>query len=126
MPAAIPASRLNRFFAKPLNAADNAGRLAGGSRAPARAAERRRSALSPSSTPTSRWSTSSYRRVGVVRAFLDRHWRSAEAATKAQRLAIGRSFLAWLVREGLLHASAAQKSALRRSHRRATVPARPG
>jgi len=27
MPAAIPASRLNRFFAKPLNAADNAGRL---------------------------------------------------------------------------------------------------
>src|SRR6188474_133005 len=41
----MPASRLNRFFAKPLNAADNAGRLAGGSRAPARAAERRRSAL---------------------------------------------------------------------------------
>src|SRR6187200_1517766 len=41
----MPASRLNRFFAKPLNAADNAGRLAGGSRAPARAAGRRRSAL---------------------------------------------------------------------------------
>jgi site-specific recombinase XerD len=45
---------------------------------------------------------------GVVRAFLDRHWRSSSAATKAHRLAIVRSFLTWLVGEGLLHANPAQ------------------
>lgn len=44
----------------------------------------------------------------MVRAFLDRHWASASAATKTQRLAILRSFLAWLVGEGLLGANPSQ------------------
>lgn len=45
---------------------------------------------------------------GVVRAFLDRHWQTKSAATRRQRLAIMRSFLAWLVGEGLLRANPAQ------------------
>jgi site-specific recombinase XerC len=45
---------------------------------------------------------------GVMRAFLDRHWRRSSPATKAQRLAIVRSFLTWLVGEGLLGANPAQ------------------
>jgi site-specific recombinase XerC len=44
----------------------------------------------------------------VVRAFLDRHWRHSAAATRRQRLAIVRSFLRWLVGEGLLRANPAQ------------------
>jgi len=44
----------------------------------------------------------------VVRAFFDRHWQASSAATRTQRLAIRRSFLAWLVGEGLLGASPAQ------------------
>jgi integrase/recombinase XerC len=44
---------------------------------------------------------------GVVRTFLDRHWRSAAPATRRQRLAILRSFLTWLVGEGLLRANPA-------------------
>jgi integrase/recombinase XerC len=43
----------------------------------------------------------------VVRAFLDRHWRTKAAATRRQRLAILRSFLTWLVGEGLLRANPA-------------------
>ena len=45
---------------------------------------------------------------GVVRAFLDRHWQNKSAATRTQRLAIMRRFLAWLVGEGLLRANPAQ------------------
>jgi len=44
---------------------------------------------------------------GVVRAFLDRHWSKSSAATRRQRLAIVRSFLTWLVGEGLLPADPA-------------------
>jgi hypothetical protein len=43
---------------------------------------------------------------GVVRAFLDRHWQTSSASTRRQRLAILRSFLTWLVGEGLLSANA--------------------
>jgi integrase/recombinase XerC len=43
----------------------------------------------------------------VVRAFLDRHWRNSAPATRRQRLAILRSFLTWLVGEGLLGANPA-------------------
>jgi site-specific recombinase XerC len=46
--------------------------------------------------------------AAVVRAFLDRHWRNSAAATRRQRLAIVRSFLRWLVGEGLLRANPAQ------------------
>jgi integrase len=42
----------------------------------------------------------------VVRAFLDRHWQTSSASTRRQRLAILRSFLTWLVGEGLLSANA--------------------
>jgi integrase len=42
-----------------------------------------------------------------VRAFLDRHWRHLAPATRRQRLAIVRSFLTWLVGEGLVGANAA-------------------
>jgi integrase/recombinase XerC len=58
---------------------------------------------------------------GVVRAFLDHHWRSASPATKAQRLAILRSFLTWLVGEGLLRANPAQN--IRSPKRKRTVRA---
>jgi site-specific recombinase XerC len=44
---------------------------------------------------------------GVVRAFLDRHWRHSAITTRRQRLAILRSFLTWLVGEGLLSANRA-------------------
>lgn len=43
----------------------------------------------------------------VVRAFLDRHWRTCAPATRRQRLAIVRSFLTWLVGEGLLRSNPA-------------------
>jgi site-specific recombinase XerC len=43
----------------------------------------------------------------TVRAFLDRHWRNSAPATRRQRLAITRSFLTWLVGEGLLRANPA-------------------
>jgi integrase/recombinase XerC len=56
---------------------------------------------------------------GVVRAFLDRHWRSASPATRGQRLAIVRSFLTWLVGEGLLRANPAQN--IRAPKRKRTV-----
>jgi integrase len=45
---------------------------------------------------------------GVARRFLDRHWQTSSAATRRQRLAILRSFLAWLVGEGLLGANPTQ------------------
>jgi len=45
---------------------------------------------------------------GVVRAFLDRHWATKAAATRRQRLAIVRSFLTWMVGEGILRANPAQ------------------
>ena len=44
----------------------------------------------------------------MVRAFLDRHWQNKSAATRRQRLAIMRSFLTWLVGEGLLGANPTQ------------------
>ena len=43
----------------------------------------------------------------IVRAFLDRHWRNSAASTRRQRMAIVRSFLSWLVGEGLLGANPA-------------------
>lgn len=62
----------------------------------------------PSSTPTfSLADLEPPRGGGVVRAFLDRHWRGSSPATKAQRLAILRSLLTWLVGEGLLGANPA-------------------
>jgi integrase/recombinase XerC len=43
----------------------------------------------------------------VVRDFLDRHWRKSAATTRRQRLAIVRSFLTWMVGEGLVRANPA-------------------
>jgi integrase/recombinase XerC len=64
---------------------------------------------------------------GVVRAFLDRHWSDKSPATRRQRLAIVRSFLRWLVGEGLLAANPATNikgPKLRGEERHAHSPAR--
>jgi integrase/recombinase XerC len=44
---------------------------------------------------------------GVVRAFLDLHWSEKSPATRRHRLVILRSFLTWLVGEGLIRANPA-------------------
>jgi hypothetical protein len=64
---------------------------------------------------------------GVVRAFLDRHWSDKSPATRRKRLAIVRSFLRWLVGEGLLAANPATNikgPKLRGEERHAHSPAR--
>jgi integrase len=55
----------------------------------------------------------------VVRAFHDRHWGTSSAATTRQRLAISRSFLKWLVGEGLLKANLRKTSERRKMKRKA-------